>query len=897
MTDRAKGGRLAVVVVLFCVAPAAAAEPAYLWWEGEAPAETNFPDKSWFSASTFEDNRDKLSGGAWLSNDGKRKAGQAEAFAVYRIEVPAAGEYELWTRKFWKHGPFRWRFGDGQWKTCGRDIALADSVALKQHTCANWVHLGRVKLPAGRQRFELRLLAGVGESKTAAFDCFLLMPAGVPFAPRGKLKPGQASGLAARGWFAWEPGTDDFDANAALDLRSLNETRAGQSGFVRAEGDGLALADGSPVRFWGVNLSAGQAAAQRELVDYLARKLAKSGVNMVRYHSPLFAKGGDPARLDAEKLDDLHYLIDAMAREGIYTKVSFYFPLWFGVQERFGIEGFEDRRGAKPFGLIFFDPRMIEIHRAWLKQLLTTKNPYTGKPIARDPAVAMVEVLNEDSLFFWTFSRKNVPPVHWRRLEQRFGRWLAGRHGSLEEALKAIGGRRGGDDPSAGRAELLDPWFLTREGQRRSGVPRQRVSAQAAFLLEVQRGFYEQTVGYIKNDLGYGGLVSCSNWQTADAAVLDDLERYSYTAGDVIDRHGYFGGMHKGEGSSYSVRVGHRYQDASAITAPRRLPLQVVAVAGYPHIVSELGWPQPNRHRSEAAFLSACYGALQGIDGLFHFAVGTNTLQDVSIRKFQIGTPAYAGQFPAAALIYRKGYVAEGEPVAELAVDPAGLSDLRPSPLFADPSLDELRKADEPGTEGDGTTAVDPLAFLAGPVVRRFDADAATRIDRDALGEAIRRQRGQVVSVAAVSGQLRWDARRGLVGLNAPKAQGVCGRLDRSKLVNLPDVQWRCENEVASLLAVSLDDKPLSESARVLVQVMTEDRPYGFAVKGGRIADLGRQPFNVRRIDAQVKLAGRPVRTMRILDGNGYVRETRQLKDGAGWLVLPPEAIYVILER
>jgi len=135
---------------------------AYVWWEGEKPVATNFPARTYFSASTFADKRDLLSGGEWLTNAGKRTG--AEAFARYQITTPAPGKYHFWSRKFWKHGPFRWRFDAGPWRTCGRDIGLADDTPIRKFLNANWVALGDVDLTAGKHTFELRLLAKPGEA-------------------------------------------------------------------------------------------------------------------------------------------------------------------------------------------------------------------------------------------------------------------------------------------------------------------------------------------------------------------------------------------------------------------------------------------------------------------------------------------------------------------------------------------------------------------------------------------------------------------------------------------------------------------------------------------------------------------------------------------------------------
>jgi len=186
--------RVCVLIVLLLPACVRASQ---VWWEGEKPAETNFPSRSDFLASTFPDARDQLSGGDWLSSSGPRRGD--ELFANYNVTVPADGTYDLWTRKFWQHGPFRWRFAEQPWKDCGRDIALADTTPLRTNVCANWVFLGSVTLKQGQTRFELRLLAAPGEATTAAFDCFLLTDQ--PFVPNGKLMPGQRIGKADEGYF------------------------------------------------------------------------------------------------------------------------------------------------------------------------------------------------------------------------------------------------------------------------------------------------------------------------------------------------------------------------------------------------------------------------------------------------------------------------------------------------------------------------------------------------------------------------------------------------------------------------------------------------------------------------------------------------------------------------
>src|SRR5689334_22965230 len=72
----------------------------------------------------------------------------------------------------------------------------------------------------------------------------------------GRVEESQAE-PPADGWtfsYPSRPGS----SKALLDLRFLNEPVAGQSGYVRLtpDGNGFALGDGTPVRFWAVNSEA-----------------------------------------------------------------------------------------------------------------------------------------------------------------------------------------------------------------------------------------------------------------------------------------------------------------------------------------------------------------------------------------------------------------------------------------------------------------------------------------------------------------------------------------------------------------------------------------------------------------------------------------------------------------
>jgi hypothetical protein len=517
--------------------------------------------------------------------------------------------------------------------------------------------------------------------------------------------------------------------------------------------------------------------------------------------------------------------------------------------------------------------------------------------------VAIVEVVNEDSHFFWTFRPENFLPDQRGRLEKLYGDWLTRRHGSLEKAVTAWGGvRENGDDPAAGRMALYAAFMMTRQGFGAQPRKRQRVSDQVRFLSENMRGFYTETKRYFREQCDYPGLVSASNWHVADPEVLDALERYGYTAGDVIDCHGYFGGRHDGEGASYSVRVGHEFTSLAATTVPERLPLPFLQVAGYPHIISEIGWTNPSVYRADFAFLASTYGSLQGMDGYFTFALG-GAFWDRTMNKFAASSPVIMGNFPAHALLYRRGDVREASDVVHQVLDLEELYGLKGSGAFTAQALDALRAADvPPGAEARGAvSAIDPLACYVGRVLRTFgkDTGASRQVN---LSRYVDRERK---TIRSVTGELFWDYGKGYSTVNAARAQGAAGFLARAGRIDLATVSIEMKNEYGSVTVVSLDDRPISNSRKLLIQAMTVERPYGFRATGansGKILDLGEAPFGVEKIDGTVRLrlaAGGAPKVV-ALDEHGYPKPAPATVSGGPaslTVKLAPDSVYHVVQR
>ena len=156
---------------------------------------------------------------------------------------------------------------------------------------------------------------------------------------------------------------------------------------------------------------------------------------------------------------------------------------------------------------------------------------------------------------------------------------------------------------------------------------------------------------------------------TADAAKLDDAERWSYTANEVMAVNHYYSPVHIGPDRGWRIDPGDTFEDASALLRPLELPLNLRQAAGHPMMVTESHWVPPLGYQSEGPFLVAAYQSLSGVDVFYWFGTGEAEWSNVdradwdsaSRAKWAIGNPMVLGQFPAAALLFRKHYLTEGE--------------------------------------------------------------------------------------------------------------------------------------------------------------------------------------------------------------------------------------------
>ena len=710
--------------------------------------------------------------------------------------------------------------------------------------------------------------------------------------------------------WAFTPEPDRFSPEALLDLRYLNESQAGQAGFIRrsADGEDFVTGDGNPIRFWPVNTGIWR--QPPEAMAEQARFLAKRGVNLVRWHGQIPSQ--DPqaplSAIDETARDQLWRLVAAMKREGIYTSISPYFAAFLPLQPQWGVP----RNSDTMMGLLFFDPVVQEAYRAWWRALLEPVNPYTGIPLKDDPAVALLHLQNEDSLLFWTL--QDLQGKDLGLLLGQYGDWLLAKYGSPEAIGQAWGGTTlEADDPTQGRWGLLPIWQMTQPvtdlGQA------QRLADQTEFLTTTMTDFNRRMVEFLRQDLGVKALINANNWKTADPARLNDAERYSYTPAEVMAVNRYYGGVHSGEHSGWAIVAGDRFTDPSVLRHPDQLPTNLKQVRGYPMVVTESSWVPPLAYQSEGPFLVSLFQSLTGIDGFAWFIASSPQWQQPdsangylpSLGKWIVDTPELLGNFPAAALIYRQGYLQRGTPVVE---EHRPLEQLwqRQLPLLAetasfDPNRD-LSRADNSGSE----TQVHPLAFLVGPVKVTYGGDPAQ--DRVVDLRPYINDRRQTLT--SITGEITWDYGQGLCLLDSPKAQGVSGFLKDQGRITLNRLTVTSGNPYATVMVVSMDGQPLDQAQRILVQVGTAARSTGWQQRraqwtdengtthrGYEVLNYGTAPWRVANTDVTLDLQHSGLTRAQRLDMNGMAQEDLPLErrgDGVR-LRLPANARYVVLSR
>lgn len=635
---------------------------------------------------------------------------------------------------------------------------------------------------------------------------------------------------------------------STLNLSFLLHKPAGRDGFIANQGGHFTLPSGERFRIWGVNLVFGACFPDKADAPKVAAYLARFGLNAVRLHfldsswgreRSLLANGHDHTRsLAPVQLDNLDYFIAELKKAGVYTN----FNLNVGRIFREGDEVPEHRLLYLAKGATLFDDRLIELQKEFARQLLTHVNPYTGRAYKDEPAVAVVEIVNENSLVAaWVSGRllgrtssppksiwSDIPPSYGRKLTEKYNSWLRQNLGPADLLALAA---EAGVQPGAPIPRLAPAEF--------KAASEFRFATEARFIMHTERQFYLGMYRYLKDELGVKSLITANS--------DDDHSRNSYAflssaaPLDYVDGHAYWHYYGKLVDPATGKERWGRRDNVPMVTVPaisNPAKLSRSAVAGLPYTVSETNHGSYNDYHCEGVPLTGAYAALQDWDGIFHFALAHvepnvwNTFRPGGLDV--VVDPVRMANLAASGLMYLRG-------------------DLQPAPTTV------LR----------GYSERDMIAGLRAPAGERpfftpgFSPLTAL-VHRTRIASFERPAGGfppapDPRDIRAETGEIRWcaDDVRSRVEIASPRSEALVGFFS-SAGDRLRHLHPRVVNEFGALTLVSLDGQPIATASRLLLVATARAGLTGtrWSNDGQTVVARGERPTTIEVISGEVELRG-----------------------------------------
>lgn len=429
--------------------------------------------------------------------------------------------------------------------------------------------------------------------------------------------------------FPWpQSGYPEFAADSAGHLGNrLFDAPAGKHGKVKINPDGsLSFADGTPARFWGTTtVYAMTFPDTKEQIVKLADGIAANGYNMVRFHhNDLgpgigFLNGKSSIELSPEYADRLDFFAAELIKRGVYLYVDLIDsrPYFKGENIIENFPGMQENWSSGWKG-VFPHPALVAAWKKAATAFLGRTNKYTGRRWADEPAVVMVEIINENGPF-WDWSHVVPSSVH-QWYDRNWNEWLKKKYGTREKLAAAwtdadkVCGLFPDEDPAKGN--VYRPRFTNDLEWNRPSRSRTRGIARTndyyEHLADISRAFYAEGVKHLRS-LGYSGPVTGSHEKQGP------LDRWAQASTGVVNAHLYAPAAPawKARPSSGGVQV-----SGVDVTSQNWFSNMLrVKVAGRAAVNGEWTGQSPTR-RADVNFAVAATSAFQRLAESAHFSYG-----------------------------------------------------------------------------------------------------------------------------------------------------------------------------------------------------------------------------------------------------------------------------------
>lgn len=318
----------------------------------------------------------------------------------------------------------------------------------------------------------------------------------------------------ASSWQAFVPNIHGR-SSTSIDLSFLLDPPAGKYGHVKNIDGHLYFENGgSPRRakFWGTNIHSYKACLfpTHDQADQIASTLAGYGINLVRlaFAESVLMEPTDSTRTqfitDDSKWEKFEYLFHALKQKGIYV----FLGSATGLSSRqFPATGSSVYRASdyNPHrSWAYYDSILGNLASSYMATLLNHPNRHEGGiKLVDDPALAAVEMINEQSVF-WEMSTPIVDSYYSGLLKTKYNAWLLNKYGNRSGLVTGWALTGGGtalgasEDPVAGTVEMetyassLTGTQVLANAVSATATESQRIRARdnVRFLQDIQKDYY-----------------------------------------------------------------------------------------------------------------------------------------------------------------------------------------------------------------------------------------------------------------------------------------------------------------------------------------------------------------------------------------------------------------------
>ena len=695
-------------------------------------------------------------------------------------------------------------------------------------------------------------------------------------------------------WYAFAPRNTPEPGEIGMQGWLLKP--AGQYGRITREQDKLYY-NGKAIKLWGINLCYGACSPEQALADKRAAFYPKYGINSVRLHKYVDGPGWagiqskeSCVEFDPAGLDRMDYQVAQFKAAGIYVLLSAHFGAlklgpadkqYVPYLEEFGKLG-NDNRITTPHSAVPYSPELQNVQIRQTLNLLKHKNPYTGLTYAKDPVVAFIEIINEQSILFYTsMGPLKASPTLRQQVAAKFCDWLRAKYGTHDK-LRAAWGDKAFDGfakdgfPPVG--EHLDknnilpignPWYWDPAQLNGSqAFRRQRLLDTLVFLYGLQCEFYDRYVQAMR-DAGYEGETLGSNWQ-AGQALSHFYNLHSDGRVGTIDRHNYFGGG--------STKAGATFNNATMLhtAGSGTLSVGLQQAADRPFMLSEWIHVFPNEWGVEGPAILGAYGCgLQGWDvsymfqnrdsGGFSDRIGRDT--------WDATAPQVLGIFPAVARQVLRGDVKEADPLVPLYVHVPSLAG-RGEKSFAPTGFTD-RTIQQYDVKSFDTDKVPARALAVARCAVEFTDQYR---DTPAFNVSAFQQAG---FLTASTGQLAWKEAGdmklgGYFVIDTPGTKAVVG-FSEGQQCQLGEVTIVSLCPFATIYVTAQEpDKSIGTSKKLLITAIARARNTGmkFNDAGNSLLDRGKPPILMEPVKATISILKPGTPKLVLLDHDGLRTQT-----------------------